>query len=896
MSNESINLFNNIKQNKGRIKKILKILSNKGKGGSNNYFYFPFNQINSKTQVNFIKKEPILFNHQNQNFFSMQSLNNSSSGKDIKRNKILNNFKSNSSSRSKIFQQNIDDNINDLNIKNEKNKKISNDIKDDLYNKTINKQICFVRKNDYDYKMNYIDKNLKIIYDNIIKIQNFFENNFNENNQLFITQKEYKKEMKYFLDKIIQLEIRINEKKQYEEQNNNILKRNLNSLNLINEKNESQNIDSNINIIQLLNIDNKINQIKEELKNKQDEINNLHNYLKSEFNKMIDQIDKNNIKSNNDLNIFSENQIKQITNENQLIDLFNKFDENNNNNIKKNEYNDMTNKYDLILKKFENINPDLYIFLSNQINNNEDNENKKNNNFEKNINELETKINEQINKNNSVSSKNLIPLPFHKTNKKKYKSYSIDKENKKKFEFENKLINIREVRTPSISPTTTITTESRLHDNSNLEFQKNIYFFEEKINSLIKDNKKVINEINIKLNNNDIINRKEIIEISNKQNIKILEIENKILENNKILDDVYNKININEKNIQQLFEIEKIQNISIKNLSTNQSLNFKELVNEKLEEQKDNNEEIILKNIKKPLKNILQSPNLILQNEKIIYEENEKKEIWIYKRPIIQNPILLYNNIDDYNYQIELEEQEMLYFENTNNNSTITSLKNSETNSMIISNNNSINISNNESNKKNENSSSSIKIKFLFSNNNYYINSNEKEKCEEDEKRIVYEEESEKEDNKEFSISNNSIKIKNIKKKRKNNSKYENENYFSIDKEIVYNKNKNFKDIEENQIKSKSNNFNKNKDNFFGKNYFMLKIFDNLAKENKKTEKEKSIRKYKHNEKNCQIKKENKKIENIKVQEHKKKNNKKSEEKNYNILMGKIIEDIKKKK
>ena len=69
MSNESINLFNNIKQNKGRIKKILKILSNKGKGGSNNYFYFPFNQINSKTQVNFIKKEPILFNHQNQNFF-----------------------------------------------------------------------------------------------------------------------------------------------------------------------------------------------------------------------------------------------------------------------------------------------------------------------------------------------------------------------------------------------------------------------------------------------------------------------------------------------------------------------------------------------------------------------------------------------------------------------------------------------------------------------------------------------------------------------------------------------------------------------------------------------------------------------------------------------------------
>jgi hypothetical protein len=76
----------------------------------------------------------------------------------------------------------------------------------------------------------------------------------------------------------------------------------------------------------------------------------------------------------------------------------------------------------------------------------------------------------------------------------------------------------------------------------------------------------------------------------------------------------------------------------------------------------------------------------------------------------------------------------------------------------------------------------------------------------------------------------------------------------------------------------------------------MLKIFDNLAKENKKTEKEKSIRKYKHNEKNCQMKKENKKIENIKVQEHKKKNNKKSEEKNYNILMGKIIEDIKKKK
>ena len=895
MSNESVNLYNNIKQNKGRIKTILKIPSNKRKEGSNNYYYFPSNQINSQTQVNFIKKEPILFKHQYQKFFSMQNLNYPSNEKDIKLNRIINDFKSNSSSRLKISQQNIENNINDLNIKYEKKNNIS---KDDSYNIKINNQINFVQKDDYDYKMNYIDKNLIIIYENINEIQNFFESNFNRNNPIFITRDEYQKEMKYFLEQIIQLEIRINEKKVFDEQNNEILKKNIKSniSYLINDKNKNHNINSNLSIIQLLTIENQINHIKEELQRKQSEINNLQKYLKLEFNNLIEQIDENNMKSIDDLNPSFESQINPIPNENQLIDLIHKIDENKNNNIQKKNENNMINKYDSILKQFENINPDLYTFLSNQINNNEYNNYKKVNNLKKNKTEKEIKKNNQTYKRNSISSKNLIPLPFHKTTKKKYsKSISIDKNNTKKMKFDNKIIDIREVRSPSISPTTTIATESRLYDNSNHEIQKNLDFFEEKLNNLIKENQKLINEINIKLNNNDISYKKEIIEIINKQNIKILEIENKILEKNNELHDVYEKVNINEKNIQQLFGIEKkFQNNSIKLLSTNQSLNFKELVNEKLEDQKDDSEEIILNNTKIILPNILQSSNLISQNEKIISQENEKREIWIYKRPIIQRPILLYNNTDDNNYQIELDEQEILNSENTNNNSTITSLKNSETNSLIISNNNSINISNNESNKKNENSSSSIKIKFLFLNNNYYYNSNEKEKNDEVEKRIEYEEESEKEDNKELSIL---TKTNNIKKKENNNYKCENENYFSINKDIFYNKNKYCKDI----TKSNYNNINRN--NLFGKNYsdknsnpFIFKLYENLKKENKKTEKEKSNRKYNQNEKNCEIKKENKKIENLKIQEYKNKNEKKNEEKNFNILLGKIIGDIKKKK
>ena len=893
MSNESVNLYNNIKQNNGRIKKLFIISSNKGKKCSNNYFYFPTNQINFQTQVNFIKKEPILFNHQYQKYFSMHNLNYPSNEKDNKINRICNNFKSNSSSRLKISQHNIANNINDLNIKYKKKRNCSND---DSYKRKLNNQINYDGKDDY-YKMNYFEKDLIIINDNMNKIKNFLEKNFKGNNPKFITREEYQKDIKNFYNKIIQLEKRINEKK-YDEQNNVLLKKKINPnyFYLINEKYKNQNIDSNINIIQLLNIENKINQIKEELQEKQNEIYKLQKYLKHEFNNLIEQIDEKDITSTDDKNKLFENQINSIPNENQLIDLIHEIDENNNNNIVKNNDNDMINKYDSILKQFENINPDLYTFLSNQINNSEDNKNKKVNNLKKNKTEREIKMN-QSNKNNSISSKNLIPLPFHKTIKKKYsKSYSIDKNNKKNFQFENKFIDIREVRSPSISPTTTITTESRFYDNSNNEIQKNLYYFEEKINNLIKENKKLIDEININLNNSDKNNKKELIEISNKQNIKILEIENKIIENNNKLNDIYEKIIIHEKNIQQLFEIEKkFQNNSIKNLSTNQSLNIKEFIHEKLQNQKDDSEEIILKNKKRLLKNILQSSNLISQNEKIICQENEKREIWIYKRPVIQRPILLYNNIEDINYQIELDEQDILNSENTNNNSTITSLKNSETNSLIISNTNSVNISNNESNKKNDNSSSSIKTKFLFLNNNYYTNLNEKEKSDEDEKRIEYEEGIEKEDNKEVSILNNLIKTKNIKKKEKNNYKSENEN-FSINKEICYNKDKNFEDI------TKSNYNNLTRNNLFFKNYtdkndnaFIFKLRDNLKKENKKTEKEKSYRKYNHNEKNFEIKKEKNKIDNIKI-EYKKINDKKNDEKNFNISIGKLIGDIKKKK
>ena len=215
-----------------------------------------------------------------------------------------------------------------------------------------------------------------------------------------------------------------------------------------------------------------------------------------------------------------------------------------------------------------------------------------------------------------------------------------------------------------------------------------------------------------------------------KKKINDFQIKKNINENEYLIENtINNKTNDNNNLIHHhldkklIFKNKKIKELTCKNL--------KDLINGE-EDKKE--EKIELKNVKKSLKNI--NSNLIPQNETIEGFQNEEHQIFQYKKPKKQKPILYSNYNENILYNIiHLEEQDdFLNTEITNNNSTITSLLNSNNNSINFSNTNSLCNSQSLSYKKNDNQSSIFRsnIQGENLNNNYYIEYNENEEEEEE--------------------------------------------------------------------------------------------------------------------------------------------------------------------
>ena len=403
----------------------------------------------------------------------------------------------------------------------------------------------------------------------------------------------------------------------------------------------------------------------------------------------------------------------------------------------------------------------------------DDNINKLDKDYKEKFSDLEIRFNNLKSKKDKKTKKISIELDkknntFVKNNKKELKKleqkiYSIENENK-------------------TSQSTLNTIEIDKKDSNS--FQK-----EQKIDDI----KKKINDFQIKknINENEYLNENTI--------------NNKTNDNNNLIHHHLDK--------KLIFKNKKIKELTCKNL--------KDLINGE-EDKKE--EKIELKNVKKSLKNI--NSNLIPQNETIEGFQNEEHQIFQYKKPKKQKPILYSNYNENILYNIiHLEEQDdFLNTEITNNNSTITSLLNSNNNSINFSNTNSLCNSQSLSYKKNDNQSSIFRsnIQGENLNNNYYIEYNENE---EEEEELEYDRKKDDEEIKYTNMIDNyeteqKNKIKGIKLENDHNqfNNY-NHNFYDLNTNNDYvNSYEDFKFENKNNNHFKSRDIDKNINLFTEKN------------------------------------------------------------------------------
>ena len=206
-----------IYQNIEGIKTILQIpnntISNTITTNTNGYFYVPVNQIYTGTAVNINKTDPILLRQVNP-YISNSNLKSSLT--------YLNRNTSTIDGKLK-GQNNLNDNNNNMNLidenlEEEKIRKLTKEefenliipYQDELRN-NINKQRNFIERDDFESRINNIDKEINLMDDYMKNMQNNLEKNLKDKNQQFITRKEHEEAINNLLEKIEKLEKLINE-------------------------------------------------------------------------------------------------------------------------------------------------------------------------------------------------------------------------------------------------------------------------------------------------------------------------------------------------------------------------------------------------------------------------------------------------------------------------------------------------------------------------------------------------------------------------------------------------------------------------------------------------------------------------------------------------------------
>ena len=330
-------------------------------------------------------------------------------------------------------------------------------------------------------------------------------------------------------------------------------------------------------------------------------------------------------------------------------------------------------------------------------------------------------------------------------------------------------------------------------------------------------------------------------DLSNEQKKKINEIENKInnndKDNKKKINDLDKKINENEKNTNnKILELEK----SIENLKEKD-------INDLSIPEKKEEEPLLLKSYKKNLKNIISN---MPKNKTITGYENEEKEDLSYRKPLSHRAILYNGEVDTENYNIKLDDLK------TNDDTNVTSFKNS---------NNSLN--NNMPFKKSE-----INDKKNVENENLKNVKENKSLENEEEEYEEYDGEGEEYEEGEDIILTKKITTTTITKRKKGKKKFpkgESKTTYTIEEHQIDNP----ENINLQKFKSKGKNIHQENLSERSKdskvyNEFLGKVIGDLKKENKKIEQQ-NIEKEKHEKKYkeflgktvADLKKETKRIE-----------------------------------
>ena len=612
----------------------------------------------------------------------------------------INNYDNLNKDNSRIINS-INNKIDYINQENKSNKQKLNEIEVNM-KKLIetNNDNTKAKINEIEDKVCHFDKCIKDI---IQDLENKYNNNiFDDENKTKIKELENK------INIIFQ-----DYKTKYSEQNEIENKKQLNII-----ENKLKEIEGKIKDLldisyleRLTNLEKKIQINQEKIKKRTNSLNELEEQKKNDIYKSDILNSTKTIKDNLNLknkNLFMKKEMRNnIENYNEIL---NKLIENESkiNNLDK-DNKEIFQKFLDFSDALKNLQKEIDILI------------KESKDYKENINDIEEKIKVLIKDKNIDKKLSDIDDNVNK----------LDKDYKEKFS--DLEIRFNNLKSKKDKKTKKISIEL---DKKNNTFVKNnkkeLKKLEQKIYSIENENKtsqSTLNTIEIdKKDSNSFQKEQKIDDI--KKKINDFQIKKNINENEYLIENtINNKTNDNNNLIHHhldkklIFKNKKVKELTCKTL--------KDLINGE-EDKKE--EKIELKNVKKPLKNI--NSILIPHNETIEGFQNEEHQIFQYKKPKKQKPILYSNYNENILYNIiHLEEQDdFLNTEITNNNSTITSLLNSNNNSINFSNTNSLCNSQSLSYKKNDNQSSIFRsnIQGENLNNNYYIEYNENEEEEEE--------------------------------------------------------------------------------------------------------------------------------------------------------------------